>query len=272
VTLYEMLTGSVPFTAADPMEWVHCHVARQPTPPSERMKQIPAPLSAMTMKLLAKTAEERYQTAAGLEHDLRRCLAQLEVDGRIDDFTLAEHDTPDRLLIPEKLYGREREIETLLAAFERIVEGGAPELVLVPRSSSWRDESPPTLVQGRAALCSRNPHLRRTWSKSTQRRPSSAVSFVISRSPVQIRASAPFDLARHPVEVRRRDSSASEAIGLGTWRGATGDTLPLEIRRVQRLPLQVTRVVGPPSPWSWRDQEDVERPGQRFFSRPLEVD
>ena len=83
------------------------------------------------MKLLAKTAEERYQTAAGLEHDLRRCLAEWERHGRIEPFAPGEHDTPDRLLIPEKLYGREREVETLLAAFDRVVESGAPELVLV---------------------------------------------------------------------------------------------------------------------------------------------
>src|SRR5580700_7664088 len=83
------------------------------------------------MKLLAKTAEDRYQTAAGLESDLRRCLHQWESQRRIDDFPLGEHDTPDRLLIPEKLYGREREVEALLAAFSRIVNGGAPELVLV---------------------------------------------------------------------------------------------------------------------------------------------
>ena len=131
ITFYEMLTGSLPFTAADPMEWVHCHIARQPMPPSERVKHVPAPVSAIIMKLLAKTAEERYQTAAGLERDLRRCLAQFEAERRIDDFALGEHDTPDRLLIPEKLYGRAREIEILLAAFDRIVNDGAPELVLV---------------------------------------------------------------------------------------------------------------------------------------------
>ena len=78
VTLYEMLTGSLPFTAADPMEWVHCHIARQPVPPDERLKGIPVPVSAIVMKLLAKTAEERYQTAAGVESDLRRCLAHWE--------------------------------------------------------------------------------------------------------------------------------------------------------------------------------------------------
>src|SRR5258708_26100050 len=83
------------------------------------------------MKLLAKTAEEGYQPAAGLESDLRRCLAAWEARRRIDDFPLGEDDTPDRVLIPEKLYGREREIETLLAAFDRVVTSGRPELVLV---------------------------------------------------------------------------------------------------------------------------------------------
>ena len=107
VTFYEMLTGTLPFTAADPMEWVHCHIARQPAPPDERVAGIPAPLSAIVMKLLAKTAEDRYQTAAGVEADLRRCLAEWEAHGRIDPFPLGAHDASDRLLIPEKLYGRE---------------------------------------------------------------------------------------------------------------------------------------------------------------------
>ena len=131
VTLYEILTGSLPFTASDPMEWVHCHIARQPIPPRERGKEIPPALSAIILKLLAKTAEERYQTASGAESDLRRCLAEYETRGRVDEFPLGEHDTPDRLLIPEKLYGRAHEINTLLASFGRVVTSGTPELVLV---------------------------------------------------------------------------------------------------------------------------------------------
>ena len=129
ITLYQMLTGTLPFTASDPMEWVHCHLARKPVPPSERLENVPTPLSAIIMKLLAKTAEERYQTAGGVERDLRRCLAEWEARGCIDDFPLGQQDTPDRLLIPEKLYGRAHEVETLLAAFDRIVKSGAPELV-----------------------------------------------------------------------------------------------------------------------------------------------
>jgi PAS domain S-box-containing protein len=131
VTLYQMLTGTLPFSASDPMDWVHCHVARKPVPPADRLETIPRPVSAIILKLLAKIAEERYQTAAGVVNDLRRCMAEWEAVGRIDDFPLGQQDTPDRLLIPEKLYGRAREVETLLAAFDRIIKSGAPELVLV---------------------------------------------------------------------------------------------------------------------------------------------
>ena len=88
VVLYEMLTGAPPFIASDPMELIHCHIARQPASPSERIPAIPAQLSAIVLKLLAKTVEQRYQTAAGLEADLRRCLALYEAHGRIDPFPL----------------------------------------------------------------------------------------------------------------------------------------------------------------------------------------
>ena len=131
VTLYRMLTGCLPFSAADPMEWVHCHIARKPLAPAERLESIPTPISEIVLKLLAKPAEERHQTAAGLEHDLRRCLEQWEAHGRVEAFSLGEHDMPDRLVIPEKLYGREREVEALLAAFDRVGGGRQPELVLV---------------------------------------------------------------------------------------------------------------------------------------------
>src|SRR3984957_10716733 len=131
VTFYEMLTGSLPFAASDPIEWVHCHIAKQPASPSELVGAVPASVCAITMKLLSKTAEDRYQTAVGVESDLRRCLSQWESQGRIDDFTPGAHDTPDRLIIPEKLYGRDREVDTLLTAFDRIVGGGRTELVLV---------------------------------------------------------------------------------------------------------------------------------------------
>ena len=131
VTLYEMLTGIRPFAASEPLEWVHSHIARIPVPPHERLTSVPACVSAIVMKLLAKTPEDRYQTASGVESDLRRCLAEWEAHGRIVDFAPGQDDAPDRLVIPEKLYGRTREVETLLAAFDRVVAGGRPEFVLV---------------------------------------------------------------------------------------------------------------------------------------------
>jgi PAS domain S-box-containing protein len=131
VTLYEMFVGTLPFTASDPMEWVHCHIARVPVAPSRRRSEIPDQLSAIILKLLAKAPEDRYQTAAGVEADLRRCLSALETSGRVESFPLGAGDVPDRLLVPEKLYGREKEIELLLGAFDRVVSQGTTELVLV---------------------------------------------------------------------------------------------------------------------------------------------
>ena len=130
VTLYQMLTGALPFAATDPLEWVHCQIACQPTPPGDRAA-VPEPLSAIITKLLAKNAEERYQTACGLEADLRRCLAEWQSQGHIDPFPLGAHDSSDRLLIPEKLYGREGEVDALIATFDRVVAQGTPELVLI---------------------------------------------------------------------------------------------------------------------------------------------
>ncbi|MCC8944852.1 AAA family ATPase [Bradyrhizobium sp. Arg62] len=159
VTFYQMLTGALPFTAAEPMEWVHCHLARRPAAPAERLKGIPGAISAIVMKLLAKRAEDRYQTAAGLESDLRNCQTNWVERRSIADFPIGECDTPDRFLIPEKLYGRQREVRTLLASFDRVVNGGAPELVLVAGysgvgKSSVVNELQPMLVPPRGLFAS----------------------------------------------------------------------------------------------------------------------
>jgi predicted ATPase len=131
VILYEMLTGTLPFTAIDPMEWVHCHIARHPVPPNERLNGVSEQVSSIIMKLLSKTAEKRYQAAVGVAADLQSCLSAWDTLGRIDPFPLGAHDMSDRLLIPEKLYGRDQECKTLLDAFDRVVASGKPELVMV---------------------------------------------------------------------------------------------------------------------------------------------
>ncbi|MEG4119799.1 ATP-binding sensor histidine kinase [Microcoleus sp. N9_B4] len=127
-TFYELLTGKLPFECEDPMELVHCHIAKQP--PSINSKEIPQVVSDIVMKLMAKNAEKRYQSALGLKHDLERCLQQCQETGKIETFELGMRDVCDRFLIPEKLYGREREIQQLLAAFERVAQGNS-EMMLV---------------------------------------------------------------------------------------------------------------------------------------------
>lgn len=120
VTLYELLTGSLPFQSTNPIELVHCHIAQAPVPPNQICPEIPPVLSAIVLKLMAKNAEDRYQSAVGLKHDLEKCLHQWKATQTIADFELGQQDVSDRFLIPQKLYGRQREVQALLAAFDRI--------------------------------------------------------------------------------------------------------------------------------------------------------
>ncbi|MEG4585593.1 AAA family ATPase [Microcoleus sp. MOSTC5] len=130
ITFYELLTGKLPFETEDPLELVHCHIARQPLPPHQIEPEIPRILSQIVSKMMEKNAENRYQTALGLKHDLDTCLVQLQATGNIDQFALGTRDITDRFLIPEKLYGRETEVFNLLAAFER-VRNASTEMMLV---------------------------------------------------------------------------------------------------------------------------------------------
>jgi len=131
VTLYQTLTGRLPFLASEPMEWVHCHIARMPAPPHELYEAVPYPVSAIIMKLLAKIPEDRYQTALGVECDLAKCLAEWKNHRQIGGFDLGQSDVCGRLLMPERLYARTSEATILLGASKRVVETGFPELVLV---------------------------------------------------------------------------------------------------------------------------------------------
>jgi PAS domain S-box-containing protein len=138
VTFYELLTGQLPFPAKDALELVHCHLAKQPLEiNSQRLgvidEEIPPVVEQIVMKLMAKTAEERYQSSYGIRADLEECLRKLDKTGKISNFTIAKQDLAHQFQIPQKIYGREAEIATLLAAFERVAaaENHRSEMLLV---------------------------------------------------------------------------------------------------------------------------------------------
>jgi predicted ATPase/signal transduction histidine kinase/tRNA A-37 threonylcarbamoyl transferase component Bud32 len=130
VTLYELLTGTLPFSATDPLELVHCHIAKVAVPVHQVNPQVPEQVGMIVAKLMAKNAEDRYQSALGLKHDLERCLDEWQASGAITPFQLAQRDLSDHFSIPEKLYGRKPEVQKLLDAFDRVAEGQS-ELMLV---------------------------------------------------------------------------------------------------------------------------------------------
>ena len=250
VTFYQMLTGSLPFTAADPMEWVHCHIARRPLPPSERLGNIPAPVSEIIMKLLAKTAEERYQTAAGVESDLRCCLAEWERKGRIESFALGEHDAPDRLLLPEKLYGRAREVETLLACFDRVVHNGAAELVLVSGysgigKSSVVNELHKVLVPPRGLFASGKFD--------------------------QYKRDIPYSTLAQAFQSLIRPLLGKSDPELAGWREAFREALGPNGRLIIELVPELKLIVGDQPPVSELPPQDVQRRFQLVFRRFLAV-
>ncbi len=136
VSLYEMLTGQLPFPATDAMELIHCHIAKDPVPPYEALTsdqwkhENVGLLSKIILRLMAKDAEDRYQSAFGLKADLENCMEQLHTSGKIKDFEIAQQDFSDKFQIPQKLYGREKEIEILLNSFNRVCRG-TKEMMMV---------------------------------------------------------------------------------------------------------------------------------------------
>jgi PAS domain S-box-containing protein len=250
VTFYQMLTGALPFTADDPMEWVHCHLARRPLAPTERLKEVPAAVSAIVMKLLAKRAEDRYQSAAGLERDLHRCQSQWQAQRWIEDFPLGEHDTPDRLRIPEKLYGRRREVETLLASFDRVVNGGGPELVLVSGysgigKSSVVNELQPVLVPPRGMFASGKFD--------------------------QYKRDVPYSTLAQAFQSLIRPLLAKSDVDLAPWREALREALEPNAGLIVALVPEVKLIIGEPQPIPELPPQDAQRRFQLVFRQFIGV-
>jgi PAS domain S-box-containing protein len=131
VMLYRLFSGKLPFHASDPLEWVHCHLARLPRSLNRAAAEVPRMVSDIVARLTAKMPEDRYQSAYGLQYDLERCLGQWETSGSIVPFPLGARDMSDRFRIPQKLYGRGAESMQIVAAFDRMIATGTPALLLI---------------------------------------------------------------------------------------------------------------------------------------------
>jgi PAS domain S-box-containing protein len=250
VTLYQMLTGELPFTASDPMEWVHCHIARKPSAPSGRFATVPVQVSRIVMKLLEKTAEERYQTAAGVERDLQRCLTEWQTGHSMTEFPLGEHDTPDRLVIPEKLYGRKNEVDTLLASFDRVVAGGGLELVLVSGysgigKSSVVNELHKSLVPPRGLFASGKFD--------------------------QYKRDIPYSTLAQAFQSLIRPLLSRSETELSTWRGALRDAVGLSGKLVVDLIPELKLIIGEQPPVADLPPQDAQLRFQLVFRRFIAV-
>src|SRR5258708_8399830 len=245
-----MLAGVLPFMASDPMEWFHCHMARQPRPPGERRKEVPESVSAIVLKLLAKSPEERYQTAAGLEADLRRCLRDLESLGQIDPFPLGAHDASEWLLILEKLYGRDRESKALLEAFDRVVAHGTPELVLVSGSSGI----------GKSSIVN-ELHKAIVWPRG----------IFISGKFDQHKRDIPYATLAQAFETLVRQILGKNELEVGRWRDAIRDAVGLNGQLVVNLIPKLELMIGKQAPAAWLSPPQAQNRFQAVFRAFLGV-
>jgi PAS domain S-box-containing protein len=227
VTLYEMLTGVLPFAASDPLDWVHCHIARQPIPPADRRSDVPGPLSVIVMKLLAKMPEDRYQTAGGLEADLTRCLEDWDSLGRINPFGVGAHDASDRLLIPEKLYGRDRESKALIEAFDRVITRGTPEVVLLSGYSGIGKSSIVNELH-KAIVVARG--------------------IIVSGKFDQYKRDVPFATLSQAFRMLARQILSKNEMEVGRWREAIRDAVGLNGQLLINLVSELELIIGKQAP------------------------
>ncbi len=143
-TLYHLLTGQLPFEEEEEICFVHAHIAKESLPPHQINSDLPVILSKIVLKLLAKNAEDRYQSSLGLKRDLERCFQKWQATKNISAFTIAENDVPNKLRLPQKLYGREKEIQKLLNSFENVNQTGQAEVLVV---AGYAGVGKTTLVQ-----------------------------------------------------------------------------------------------------------------------------
>jgi PAS domain S-box-containing protein len=226
VTLYELLTGQRPFKSEDVLELIHAHLARTPVPPHQLNPAIPPQLSAIVLKLMAKTAEERYQSAYGLVVDLHECQRQYAETGTIELFPLGRHDRPERFQPPQRLYGREREQYVLLSAFER-ASGGSAELVLLAGGAGV----------GKSAL------VQELYKPITARR-----GYFAAGKFDQLRRNVPYSAFIQALSMLLRQLLAEDDQRLAQWRERLQQALGSNGQLIADLLPDLTLIIGPQPP------------------------
>ncbi|WP_224248534.1 trifunctional serine/threonine-protein kinase/ATP-binding protein/sensor histidine kinase [Hyalangium gracile] len=249
VTLYQLLTGQLPFEGRDALEWIHAHIARKPVPPHLRMDSVPPMLSAVVLKLLAKPAEERYQSAEGLKADLERCQEGLR-RGQLEEFPLGQRDFPRRFQLPQKLYGREAEIEALRDAFERVVRAEHPEWLLVSGYSGI----------GKSSV------VNELHRPVLQRR-----GFFVSGKFGQLQRDVPYDTLAQALRALVRQVLAGSTEEVEAWRHRLLEAFEGQGQVLVELVPPLEQVVGPQPPVPELPPTETRNRFTRLFQRLLGV-
>jgi predicted ATPase/signal transduction histidine kinase len=257
VTFYQMLTGALPFVASEPLDWVHAHLARSPWPPAERAPGIPAMLSELVMKLLAKAPEERYQTATGLVRDLQHCCRELSAHGRIAPFELGQRDLSDACVIPDRLYGREQAMATLVDTYDRVASTGHSEIVMVSGHSGVGKTS---VMQWFARGVAQRGGIHATGK-------SEAPADVSADSPVDADVRLPYATLARAIGGLLRTRLTDHASDLAPWRAIIAEALGPNAGALVPLLPELGAMLGP-VPWI-RDTPSLEGPQLQLALRSL---
>ena len=249
VTLYEMLTGSLPFKGGDLVELVHAHIARAPIPPAKTPALVPQALSDLVLKLMAKNAEDRYQSGVGILEDLKTCARRLEKDGAIGELALAAKDRPEHVRVSQRLFGREDELSTLMAAFSRVSEGGS-ELVMVSGYSGI----------GKTAL------VQEIHRPITQHR-----GFFIAGKYDQFQRNVPYHALATAFKDLTRQLLTEESESIQRWKVELNEALGENAQLVVDLVPELELVIGPQAPMKQVSPVESEIRFNNTFSRFIRV-
>ncbi|MEO0532407.1 MAG: AAA family ATPase [Cyanobacteria bacterium P01_A01_bin.123] len=249
VTFYEMLTQRLPFENQDVVELVHSHIARQPRPPHELNPQVPPILSQIVMRLLEKNAEARYQSTFGLKTDLQRCLESWTTIGRIAPFDLGAQDQVERFHLPQKLYGREQEVITLLTAFERASRGRS-EVMLVAGYSGI----------GKSVL------VQEIYKPITQKR-----GYFITGKFDQFQRNIPYSALIQAFQTLIRQCLASSIEEIERWRAALLEALTPNAQIIIDVIPEVEVIIGPQPPAAELPPQEAQNRFNLVFQNFIQV-